>query len=44
MRITNLEIETAGIYALAKILGHRTLSINAVLSSRVNLEFIKIHA
>lgn len=39
LRITNLEMETAGIYALAKALGHRALSINAILASRVKLEF-----
>lgn len=38
-RITNLEMETAGIYALAKTLGHKALSVNAVLASRVNFEF-----
>lgn len=38
-RITNLEMETAGIYALARILGHEALSINAILASRVNREF-----
>jgi uridine phosphorylase len=38
-RITNLEMETAGIYALAKILGHKALSINAILASRVNDQF-----
>lgn len=40
-RITNLEMETAGIYALAKVLGHQALSINAILASRVNFEFSK---
>ncbi len=40
-RITNLEMETAGIYALANVLGHKALSINAILASRVNLEFSK---
>ncbi|PYF76945.1 nucleoside phosphorylase [Pedobacter nutrimenti] len=40
-RITNLEMETAGIYALAKVLGHKALSINAILASRVNFEFSK---
>ncbi|WP_421939637.1 nucleoside phosphorylase [Pedobacter sp.] len=40
-RITNLEMETAGIYALAKVLGHEALSVNAILASRVNLEFSK---
>ncbi len=38
-RITNLEMETAGIYALAKALGHKALSINAILASRVKFEF-----
>ncbi|WP_231459625.1 MULTISPECIES: nucleoside phosphorylase [unclassified Pedobacter] len=38
-RITNLEMETAGIYALAKILGHNALSVNAILASRVKYEF-----
>lgn len=41
LRITNLEMETAGIYALAKILGHKALSVNAILASRVNFEFSK---
>lgn len=40
-RITNLEMETAGIYALAKILGHKALSVNAILASRVNFQFSK---
>ncbi|WP_316788423.1 nucleoside phosphorylase [Pedobacter frigoris] len=38
-RITNLEMETAGIYALAKVLGHKALSVNAILASRVNFQF-----
>ena len=38
-RITNLEMETAGIYALAKTLGHKALSVNAILASRVKYEF-----
>ncbi|MFM6976622.1 MAG: nucleoside phosphorylase [Sphingobacteriaceae bacterium] len=40
-QITNLEMETAGIYALAKVLGHRALSVNAILASRVKFEFSK---
>ncbi|WP_406826749.1 nucleoside phosphorylase [Pedobacter sp. KACC 23697] len=40
-RITNLEMETAGIYALAKVLGHKALSVNAILASRVKFEFSK---
>jgi len=38
-RISNLEMETAGIYALAKSLGHKALSVNAILASRVQSEF-----
>lgn len=38
-RITNLEMETAGIYALSKVLGHKALSINAILANRVRSEF-----
>ncbi len=38
-RLTNLEMETAGIYALAKIFGHRALSVNAILASRTKFEF-----
>ncbi|MET3113818.1 uridine phosphorylase [Pedobacter sp. CG_S7] len=40
-RITNLEMETAGIYGLSKVLGHKALSINAILASRVSFEFSK---
>lgn len=38
-RITNLEMETAGIYALAQLLGHKALSVNAILVNRVKFEF-----
>ena len=34
-RITNLEMETAGIYALGAHLGHRCLSVNAILAHRI---------
>ncbi len=40
-RITNLEMETAGIYALATIFGHQAISVNAILASRIKLEFSK---
>lgn len=39
-QITNLEMETAGIYALANMLGHHAISINAILVSRVKEEFV----
>lgn len=33
-RITNLEMETSGIYLLAHMLGHKAVSINALLANR----------
>lgn len=38
-RLTNLEMETAGIYGLSDILGHDALSISALLANRMNGEF-----
>lgn len=38
-RITNLEMETAGIYGLGKLLGHQCLSVNAILANRINQTF-----
>ncbi len=32
--ITNLEMETSGIYLLAKLLGHRAVSMNCILANR----------
>ncbi|HEX7366404.1 MAG TPA: nucleoside phosphorylase [Pelobium sp.] len=40
-QVTNLEMETAGIYALAKILGHQAISINAILANRIENKFSK---
>lgn len=39
--ITNLEMETAGIYGLSKMLGHKAISINTILANRVTGEFSK---
>jgi uridine phosphorylase len=39
--LTNLEMETAAYYALGRILGHDTLSINAILANRVRNRFSK---
>ncbi|MFC5284801.1 nucleoside phosphorylase [Pedobacter alpinus] len=39
LKITNLEMETAGIYALANALGHKALSVNAILAQRLKLKF-----
>jgi uridine phosphorylase len=40
-RITNFEMETAGIYGLGKLLGHHCLSLNAIVANRVTREFSK---
>lgn len=39
--ITNLEMETSAIYALAKLLGHGALSMNAIIANRSTGEFSK---
>ncbi|TVZ51705.1 nucleoside phosphorylase [Dokdonia sp. Hel_I_53] len=39
LRITNLEMETSGIYGLAKLLGHRAVSLNAILANRASGTF-----
>jgi len=39
--ITNLEMETSGIYGLARLLGHRAVSLNAILANRANGTFSK---
>lgn len=39
MRITNFEMESAGIYALASMLGHRPLTLCVILANRVTKEF-----
>ena len=38
-RITNLEMETAGIYGLAAVLGHRAISFNVILANRATQQF-----
>lgn len=40
-KITNLEMETAGIYGLASLLGHKAVSMNAILANRATGEFSK---
>lgn len=37
--ITNLEMETAGIYGMSKLLGHRAVSLNAILANRATNTF-----
>lgn len=34
-RVSNLEMETAGIYGLAGLMGHRAVSLNAILANRI---------
>jgi len=34
--LSNLEMETAGIYGLSHLLGHRAISLNALLANRAN--------
>jgi uridine phosphorylase len=38
-RITNLEMETAGIYGLATVLGHKAISFNVILANRATQVF-----
>lgn len=38
-RITNMEMETAAIYGLGRLLGHRCLALNAVVANRVTQTF-----
>lgn len=40
-RITNFEMETAGIYGLGKLLGHHCLSLSAIVANRITKEFSK---
>ncbi|MDF0718216.1 nucleoside phosphorylase [Muricauda sp. 334s03] len=40
-RITNLEMETAAMYGIAKLHGHRAVSLNAILANRATGEFSK---
>lgn len=40
-QVTNLEMETAGIYGLAKLMGHRAVSLNAILANRTTGKFSK---
>ncbi|MBT5586168.1 MAG: phosphorylase, partial [Flavobacteriaceae bacterium] len=37
--ITNLEMETSGIYGLAALLGHKAVSVNCILANRANETF-----
>jgi uridine phosphorylase len=39
--LTNFEMETAGYYAMGRLLGHEVLSVNAIIANRVKQEFAK---
>ncbi len=39
IKITNFEMETAGYYALGRLLGHDVLSLNAIVANRITGEF-----
>ncbi len=39
IRMTNLEMETAAIYGLGKLLGHECLSLNAIIANRATSTF-----
>lgn len=38
-KLTNFEMETAGYYALGRLLGHEMLSLNAIVADRINHKF-----
>lgn len=38
-QLTNFEMETAGYYALGRLLGHRIISLNAILANRPTQQF-----
>jgi len=39
LKCTNLEMETAGIYGMSSLLGHRAISFNALLANRISGTF-----
>lgn len=41
IRITNFEMETSVIYGLSKLLGHKALSLNAIIANRADGTFSK---
>lgn len=38
-RVTNFEMESSGIYGLARLLGHQAVSLNLILANRVSGDF-----
>jgi uridine phosphorylase len=39
--LTNFEMETAGYYALGRLMGHQMLSLNAIVANRITNQFSK---
>lgn len=39
--LTNFEMETAGYYALGRLMGHQVLSLNAIVANRITNQFSK---
>ncbi len=39
--LTNFEMETAGYYSMARLLGHEVISVNAIIANRVKNKFSK---
>ncbi len=39
--LTNFEMETSGYYAMARLLGHEVLSVNAIIANRIKNKFVK---
>jgi uridine phosphorylase len=39
--LTNFEMETAGYYAMGRLLGHEVLSVNAIIANRIKNKFSK---
>ncbi|GAB2547984.1 nucleoside phosphorylase [Rufibacter soli] len=43
VRLTNFEMETAGMYSLGRLLGHEVLSLNAIVANRITNQFAANH-
>jgi uridine phosphorylase len=41
--LTNFEMETSGLYALGRLLGHEVISLNAIVANRVTSQFHSDH-
>jgi uridine phosphorylase len=42
--VANFEMETAGIYGMANVLGHKAVSVNCIIANRITNEFSKYPA